>query len=102
MSHLTPSAMTESPSSGRREMSVGCDEGRFIFPEEFPLADVRGGLIKIMEKKQYITPQMEIAEIELVTMIAMSVGVSDDTTDDDAWMSNDRRGTWGNLWADEK
>ena len=55
-----------------------------------------------MEKKQYITPQMEIAEIELVTMIAMSVGVSDDTTDDDAWMSNDRRGTWGNLWADEK
>ena len=90
--------MTERPSSGRREMSVGCDEGRFIFPEEFPLADVRGGLIKIMEKKQYITPQMEIAEIELVTMIAMSVGVSDDTTEDDAWMSNDRRGTWGNLW----
>ena len=98
MSHLTPSAMTESPSSGRREMSAGCDEGRFIFPEEFPLADVRGGLIKIMEKKQYITPQMEIAEIELVTMIAMSVGVSDETTEDDALMSNRRRGRWGNLW----
>ena len=45
---------------------------------------------------------MEIAEIELVTMIAMSVGVSDDTTEDDAVMSNHRRGTWGNLWADEK
>ena len=94
--------MTESPSSGRREMSVGCDEGRFIFLEEFPLADVRGGLIKIMEKKQYITPQMEIVEIELVTMIAMSVGVSDDPTKDDAVMSNRHRGTWGNLWADDE
>ena len=51
-----------------------------------------------MEKKQYIAPQMEIAEIELVTMIAMSVGVSDTPTDDDAVMSNRRRGTWGNLW----
>ena len=45
---------------------------------------------------------MEIAEIELVTMIAMSVGVSDDITGDDAVMSNHRRGQWGNLWADEK
>ena len=101
MSHLTPSAMTESPSSGRREMSVGCDEGRFIFPEEFPLADVRGGLIKIMEKKQYIAPQMEIAELEVVEMLAASTKVFNifgDTTDEDAWMSNDRRGTWGNLW----
>ena len=51
-----------------------------------------------MKKKQYITPQMEIAEIELVTMIAMSVGVSDETTEDDAVMSNRRRGRWGNLW----
>ena len=101
MSHLTPSAMTEGPSSGRREMSVGCDEGRFIFPEEFPLADVRGGLIKIMKKKQYIAPVMEIAELEVMEMLAASTknfNISDDTTEDDAVMSNDRRGSWGNLW----
>ena len=55
-----------------------------------------------MKKKQYITPQMEIAEIELVTMTAMSVGISDEITDDDAVMSNRRRGTWGNLWADNE
>ena len=55
-----------------------------------------------MKKKQYITPQMEIVEIELVTMIAMSVGVSDETTEEDAVMSNRRRGTWGNLWADDE
>ena len=55
-----------------------------------------------MKKKQYITPQMEIAEFELVTMIAMSVGISDEITDDDAVMSNRRRGTWGNLWADNE
>lgn len=55
-----------------------------------------------MEKKQYIAPTMEIAEIEMVSMIAASVGVSDDTTDEGAWMSNDRRGSWGNLWSDDK
>ena len=55
-----------------------------------------------MEKKQYIAPTMEIAEIEMVSMIAASVGVSDETTDNDAWMSNDRRGSWGNLWSDDK
>ena len=44
---------------------------------------------------------MEIAEIELVDMIATSLGVSDEETDEDAWMTNRRRGTWGNLWAVE-
>ena len=45
---------------------------------------------------------MEITEIELVTMIEMSVGESDETTEDDAVMSNRRRGTWGNLWTDDE
>ena len=53
-----------------------------------------------MEKKKYIAPAMEIAEVEMVSMIATSIGVSDETTDDDAVMSNGRRGTWGNLWDD--
>ena len=55
----------------------------------------------IMEKKKYITPVMEIAELEVVEMLATSnkdFNVSDDTTDSDANMANDRRGTWGNLW----
>ena len=61
----------------------------------------------IMEKKTYIAPAMEIAEIEMVEMLAASVpeiGVGKGDVDaDDAW-TNRRRGTWGNLWAtdDEK
>ena len=48
---------------------------------------------------------MEIAELEVVNMMATSqkdFNVSDDPTEDDAVMSNRHRGTWGNLWADEK
>ena len=55
-----------------------------------------------MEKKKYIAPSMEIAEIEMVSMIAASIGVSDEITDEGAWMSNRRRGTWGNLWATDE
>ena len=55
-----------------------------------------------MEKKIYIAPAMEIVEIEMVTMLAASVLVSDTPTEDDALMSNRRRGTWGNLWAPEE
>mgnify|MGYP003320095297 CR=1 FL=1 len=53
-----------------------------------------------MNKKLYIAPAMEISEIEMVAMLAASVLVSDKTTEDDAVMSNDRRGSWGNLWDD--
>ncbi len=54
-----------------------------------------------MNKKQYIAPQMEIAELEIVEMLAASTkdfNIFGDTTEDDAVMSNHRRGTWGNLW----
>ena len=54
-----------------------------------------------MEKKQYIAPAMEIAEIDFESMLATSTfngSVSDEETEEDAWMSNDRRGHWGNLW----
>ena len=56
----------------------------------------------IMKKKIYIAPAMEITEIEMVTMLAASVLVSDKLTEDDAVMSNRRRGTWGNLWAEDE
>ena len=45
---------------------------------------------------------MEVVEMELVTMLAASkeLGVYDDTpTEDDAVMSNGRRGKWGDLWT---
>ena len=56
-----------------------------------------------MEKKKYIAPAMEIAEIEMVSMIAASAPdipvVDGEGTD---ILSNRRRGTWGNLWADDE
>lgn len=55
-----------------------------------------------MKKEQYIAPALEITEIEMVSMIAASIGVSDETTDDDASMSNRHRSEWGNLWSSDK
>ena len=55
-----------------------------------------------MEKKEYIAPEVEIAEIEMVSMLAASVLVSDKFTEDDAVMSNRHRGEWGNLWSDDE
>lgn len=53
-------------------------------------------------KKIYIAPDMEIAELEVVDMLAasLSVDVSDEVTEDDAVMSNRHRGEWGDRWAD--
>ena len=57
-----------------------------------------------MKKKKYIAPQMEVVDLDVVTMLATSknVGVFDTTTDADAVMSNRHRGTWGNLWAKDE
>ena len=55
-----------------------------------------------MEKKKYIAPAMEIAEIEMVEMLAASasdIPVVDGSGSD--ILSNRRRGTWGNLWSDD-
>ena len=55
-----------------------------------------------MNKKAYTAPTMEAMNVETVEMIATSqantFSISDETTDADATMSNERRGTWGNLW----
>lgn len=58
-----------------------------------------------MSKHTYITPSIEIVNVEPVAMISNSVlGISDDikinTSDLDAQLGRDRRGTWGNLWDD--
>ena len=57
-----------------------------------------------MGKKKYIAPQMEVVDLDVVTMLATSknVGVFDTPTDADAVMSNRRRGTWGNLWTKDE
>ena len=62
-----------------------------------------------MEKKAYITPNMEVMNMEIeAPMLSASsgsgesggnAGVFDDVTDDDANMSNKRRGKWGDLWC---
>jgi len=56
-----------------------------------------------MNKKAYITPAMEVMNIETVDMMATSaLGISDeyevDTTEGGAQLGNGRRGSWGNLW----
>ncbi len=56
-----------------------------------------------MDKIAYIAPTMEAMNIEAAEMIATSSAtntfeISDDITDADANMTNERRGTWGDLW----
>lgn len=48
-------------------------------------------------KKEYIAPQVEIVDVEAISMLAMSdrIPVYDDYEESAA---NNRRGKWGNLW----
>ena len=55
-----------------------------------------------MNKKTYITPEMEIMNIETVEMMAASINTNDTTVAaEEAW-SNERRGSWGDLWGGEE
>ena len=55
-----------------------------------------------MEKKEYIKPEIEVVEAEMVEMIATSFELKNEYGDDGS-LSNSyrpgRRGEWGNLWA---
>ena len=51
-----------------------------------------------MNKKAYITPAMEVVNVETVEMIAASIAIDSQSAGSDEMLSNDRRGTWGNLW----
>ena len=60
-----------------------------------------------MKKKEYITPECEIIEMEVMTMIATSPNFGLDPEDkedenDTGSMSNRYRGEWGNLWGTRK
>ena len=50
-------------------------------------------------KKAYMTPEMEVMNIETVEMIAASMRMYEgEVNTEDEQLGNDRRGTWGNLW----
>ena len=56
----------------------------------------------MMIKKEYITPAIEVVEMELTSMLALSnddeLGIFEGEGEE---LSNGRRGQWGNLWADK-
>ena len=58
-----------------------------------------------MNKKTYITPAMEVMNIETVEMMATSVRMYDDEVDTSVsgtQLGHGRRGSWGNLWGGEE
>ncbi|MBQ8270672.1 MAG: hypothetical protein IJZ22_05630 [Bacteroidaceae bacterium] len=54
-------------------------------------------------KKEYIKPQFELVEMQTWEIIARSVPITDETTDDDANMINrhHNNGEWGNIWGNK-
>ena len=52
-----------------------------------------------MNKKAYITPEMEVMNVETeVMMLTASFEVDEEGRDNVTTDSRGRRGTWGNLW----
>ena len=49
-------------------------------------------------KKQYIKPEVKVEEILPVAMLAASNGMGWEDGEVEEAATNDRRGTWGNLW----
>ena len=52
-------------------------------------------------RKEYIKPEVLIEELELVSMVAASVGVGD-SIDNGTTDAQGRRGGWGDLWGGEE
>jgi len=56
-----------------------------------------------MNKKAYITPAMEVMNVETVEMIATSLAMfseEDEVDTTTGQLAGGRRGSWGNLWED--
>ena len=54
-----------------------------------------------MNKKTYIAPQVDIVTVDTISMMAASpnIGiVKGEENGGEEILSNDRRGSWGNLW----
>ena len=54
-----------------------------------------------MNKKTYITPAMEVMNIETVEMMAASIAVVSEGSGGEM-LGNNRRGSWGDLWGGEE
>ncbi len=52
-----------------------------------------------MNKKTYITPEMEVMNIETVEMMATS-GIAVVNESGNEMLGNERRGSWGDLWGE--
>ena len=62
---------------------------------------------KIMEKKEYIKPEIVVMAIEAESQMMTASpntppGFGGGEADESTPLSNRRRGTWGNLWAETK
>ena len=58
-----------------------------------------------MNKKTYIIPAIEVVTLESQSMMLTAsnqFGVTDETTGENADLSNRHRGEWGNLWAKDE
>lgn len=58
-----------------------------------------------MRKRKYLKPEIEIIAIEaevqmMTTSPGTQPGFGERPADDSTPLSNGRRGTWGNLWAE--
>ena len=51
-----------------------------------------------MEKKSYITPELEIIEMTPSTMVAASISVGNGEADAGQSFTKEQRGSWGNIW----
>lgn len=51
----------------------------------------------MIDKREYIKPELEIIETDGNEMICTSLLISDEETNTDGRV-NGRRGDWGNLW----
>lgn len=49
-------------------------------------------------RRKYICPKMEVTNIETEFIIAASTTAEESPSNSDAGMSNERRGSWGDLW----
>ena len=50
--------------------------------------------------EQYIKPEILITELQPDTMLALSVGIEQE--ENGSADTNNRRGTWGNLWGEDE
>ena len=56
-----------------------------------------------MKKKEYIKPEATVEDIQLQSMLALSnvgMGSNERPGTDNDFNANDRRGVWGDIWAD--